>query len=256
MGTILLSNSGKQPYEQKKKIRIKSIDLSQKDLMNGSKTKKGNQEMENELHNARKELTEVLNEKNLLIQKTKEIVIREKNNWKAEKEQWIEAAKEQGFSEGLLLGKEEGFNKYQQLLDEANALTETALKDYHTTVEKSNETILDLAIHTAQRIVKEKISEDPHVFMNIVKTAIKEIKDQPVISIYLHPGNYSNVLQQKEELVQLLENEAKLSIYTRENMDENSCLIEHPFGQIDASVDTQLHQLRSALQTIAMENKS
>lgn len=253
--TISLSNFRKQLNEEKKQIRIKTIEPVQEEKESISQTINDNQTVQNELLHARNELEEILKEKHSLIQQTKEKVIQEKSNWETEKNQWIDEAKEQGFNEGFSLGKEESLSKYQQFLDEANVLSEAALKDYHTTIEKSTETILDIAIHTAKRILNEKFTENPDAFLDIVQTAIQEIKDQPVISIYLHPGNYGIVLQQKEELIRLLENEAKLSIYTRENIAENSCLIEHPFGQIDASVDTQLQQIRSALHTIAMENK-
>jgi flagellar assembly protein FliH len=39
-------------------------------------------------------------------------------------------------------------------------------------------------------------------------------------------------------------------------MTENQCLIEHPFGRIDASIDTQLEQIRNVLDQVTMEKKS
>ena len=249
--TILLSNSNEQPLEGKKQIKIKSIDLLK--VNKQDKVENENYHTHHELIEARNELKAVLEEKETLIQETKEKIEEERAQWEEEKQQWITDAKKQGYDAGITQGKEEGKMAYQQLLDEANHLTTAALKDYHATVEKSSETILELSIHTAKKIVENQIIENPNKFIEIVKAAIKEIKDQPIISIYLHPMNYQVVLQQKEELIQLLENEAKLSIYTKENIAEHSCLIEHPFGQIDASVDTQLGEIRSVLQNIVME---
>lgn len=253
--TILLSNSN-QPYVNEKVIKIKKIELSPKNQIGNSGTPDTDiKEIQKDLEQVQNELNDLLKEKESLIQETKDTINHEKNNWEIEKQQWIEEAKEQGHNEGFKVGKKESLQSYQQLLDKANSLTASALKDYHLTVEKSNETILDLAIHTARKILNQQISENPNEFLTIVHSAIKEIKDQPVITIYLHPDNYENVLQQKEELVQILENESKLSIYSKEDIAVNSCLIEHPFGQIDASIDTQLKQIRSALYTVAMENK-
>lgn len=253
--TILLSNSN-QPYVNEKVIKIRKIELSQDKRGNNLET--ANEEIEDvekELDHVKKEIENLLIEKKSLIQTTKDKINNEKINWENEKKQWIEEAKEQGHSEGFKLGKKESLQSYQQLLEKANGLTAAALKDYHVTVEKSNETILDLAIHTAKKILDQQLKENPNSFLPIVKAAIKEIKNQPIITIYLHPDNYEFVLKQKEELALILESESKLSIYSNEELAVNSCLIEHPFGQIDAGLDTQLKQIRTSLHTIALENK-
>jgi len=113
--------------------------------------------------------------------------------------------------------------------------------------------IVKLAVRSAEKVIKQQLSEHPESFLEIVKAAIHELKDHAVVSIFLHPDNYEHVLKQKDELRQLLDAETKLAIYIREDLEKNSCLIEHPYGQIDASVDTQLDQIRQALEEKAME---
>lgn len=251
--TISLSNLNEQPSTEIKQIKIRTLDCLQENKPNNAQ--KESDTVGVELEQAQKDLDTIVKEKDSLLQETKKKIEQEKQQWEKEREQWIEEAKTLGYNAGFKEGKEEGRLTYQQLLDEANTITDTALKDYHATVEKSTETILDLSIHTAEKIMNRQLTDEPNKFNDIVMAAISEIKDQPIISIYLHPTNYKAVVQQKGELVQLLENEAKLSIYTRENIAEHSCLIEHPFGQIDASIDTQLGQIRSALQTVVTEKR-
>lgn len=251
---ILLYNFYEQPVEESKQIKVKSINPINKSAHNSDL--KSDQQSCHELEQTGHDLNTMLKEKDTLIQETKEKINQEKLHWEMEKQQWIEAAEKEGYDAGFIQGKDECLQAYQQLLDETNALATAALKDYHATVEKSSGVILDLAIHTAKKILDDEFTVDPDNFLPIVKAAMKEINDQPVISIYLHTNNYPAVLQQKEELVRLLESEAKLAIYTREDIAKNSCLIEHPFGQIDASVDTQLKQICNALHTIAAENRS
>ena len=90
---------------------------------------------------------------------------------------------------------------------------------------------------------------------NVVALEIKEIKDQSVVSIYLHPANYEIVLEQKAELKKMLETDTKLSLYINDELAENSCVIKHPFGEIDASVDTQLEAIRNVLKDLTMEQE-
>lgn len=70
----------------------------------------------------------------------------------------------------------------------------------------------------------------------------------------MHPNNYKLVTQQKKELDLFVDRDIKVSVYINETLTENSCLIEHQFGQLDASIDTQLHEIRKVLQEINVEN--
>lgn len=60
-------------------------------------------------------------------------------------------------------------------------------------------------------------------------------------------------MNQKEELEQIVRNDDVISIYTDRNLQEHSCIVKHPYGQIDVSIDTQLQQLKIALEEKVME---
>jgi len=241
---------------EKKTIEIKQIDnLKQHEPADKADIFSAKEQAERELDKLKEELKQINTEKEAEISRTKEIIAEEKENWQKDKEALITEAKKEGYEAGFLQGKEESMEKYSSFIDQANTITDTAYIDYNKTIEKSEETILNLAIHTASKVMKQKIEADPASFLPIVKAAMKELKDQRIITIYLHPDNYQTVMEQKDELVHILEDDMKLSIYAKENISVNGCVIHHPFGQIDASVDTQLKQIRAALFEIAMEQK-
>jgi flagellar assembly protein FliH len=242
---------------EKKTIKIKQVDKFKRqepelkeDIISAK------QSIEIELSKAKKELEQLNKEKEDQILSIKAAIEKEKESWEEEKKKLMAQAKKEGYEAGFINGREESTKEFSSLIEQANTITASALQDYNKTIEKSEETILDLAIRTAGKVMKQKIEEDPASFLPIVKSAIKELKDQRVITIYLHPDNYQTVMEQKDELIQILEDEMKLSIYAKENLAVNGCLIHHQFGQIDASVDTQLEQIRKALFEIAMENRS
>ncbi|MBP1968102.1 flagellar assembly protein FliH [Virgibacillus natechei] len=240
---------------QSKVIELKPIEVTKKAPNQTLDLEVEDSKVKDEIQNARDELQKIEQQKKQHIADTKSEIENARQNWKNEKKQFIEAAKEEGYNAGFSQGKEEGILNYQHLIDKANSIMEEAIKDFHSTIEKSDEAILGLAIHIADTIMKQKLTEDPRSFLSIVKAAIKELKDQSVITIYLHPNNYEYVIQQKDELELILESETNLSIYVDESVKENGCVIEHPFGQIDAGTDTQLQQIRKVLYEIATENK-
>ncbi|MEN2766450.1 flagellar assembly protein FliH [Ornithinibacillus xuwenensis] len=207
------------------------------------------------LNEAKEELFKLEEQKKLLHSQTENQIQKLRDDWEQEKLELAEQAKEQGYEEGFNQGKEDSISQYQHLIEEANSITISARKDYEATVEKNEETILNLAIQVAEKIIKKKLAEDPESFLPIVKEAINDIKDQRVLSIYLSPKNYAFVLAQKSELERILDKKTELSIYVNESLEQGSCVIEHPFGKVDASVDTQLSQIQQVLHEIVMENR-
>lgn len=251
---ILLFDSNNQTTLDKRVIQIKPLDYFKQQQEKETGTPQD--ELANQkdmIASTKQELDQLKQEKEQLLQSVQQEIETEKNNWQTEKEQWIEQAKEEGFNKGIQLGKEEGYSQYQSLIEQANAIISSAQKDYYQTIEQNEETIINLAVHTAEKILQLKIEQEPEVFSNIVQTAIQNIKNQSKITIYLHPTNYQFVLNQKNELMRLLDKEATLSIYINEGLANNACVIEHPFGRIDASIDTQLEEIRQILQELAME---
>lgn len=244
--TILLSNA-----QHKKLIKLKPIEINSPKISLVEKK----EDTISELEAARAELAVIRKQQSELLTETTSKIDKARKDWEQERLQYVEQAKTEGYHAGYEIGKQESTDKYSKLLEKGNAVAEAALTDYHATIEQSEETILELAIRVAEKIICQQLTSNKAVFLPIVAEAIQEIKDQSVITIYLHPDNYQSVLNEKEELARLLDADTKLTIYTKADLAVNDCVIEHPFGQIDASIDTQLEQIRVVLQQLAMENK-
>lgn len=237
--------------EEEKVIKIKPVQTVEK--QNEDKHKQLHEQ--SKLKHMKEELKQLEQHKNKILQEAAAQIEQEKKSWKQEKAQWIEQSKQQGYQAGFEQGKQAGIAQYEQQIDKANAIVETATKDYYTTVEASDDTIIELAIHTAEKILKNTLSNQPEAFIPIVTAAISELKDQSRLAIYLHPNNYEYVVNQKEDLMQLLDGDTALSIFIDRQLSENDCLIVHPFGQIDVGIDTQLQQIAQALQEVSGEQR-
>ncbi|MFD1037988.1 flagellar assembly protein FliH [Virgibacillus byunsanensis] len=246
----IFSNNSKL---DKKVIGLKPIQFIKEEDNTETEVINQNEDIQMKVQKGYEELQQIKEQKESLLHETDAQIEEAKQKWESEKQQYIEEAKNKGYNEGFTSGKQDSLNQYKELIAKANSIVELANADYHATVEKSEETILELGIKTAEKLIKQHISQDRNSFLEIVKAAIKEIKDQSNISIYLHPDNYEYVLQQKDEICRILDTDTKVSIYINEDLEENGCLIKHPYGQIDASIDTQLIQLRQVLSEISME---
>ncbi len=243
---------------QKRVIKIKSHDFfkTEEHVDGGLPEHDELNIIQNEIRIATEQLDLLKGQQAKLIERTKNEIELEKGNWQQEKNEWIKKAEEEGYKRGYSTGEEQAFQEYRDLINQTNSIVKRANEEYHAIVAKSDESILNLAIYVAEKVLNQKIQEDSKVFLDIVKRAMKELQDQSDISIYLHPEKYTYVMEHKQELTQILENNMKLSIFVKEELDVNACIIEHAFGQIDASIDTQLNQIKQILQDVVQENSS
>ncbi|MFD1607689.1 flagellar assembly protein FliH [Oceanobacillus luteolus] len=238
----------------RREIKIKPIEQIRKS-MNETNPEDEIKKTSAELEQLKRELLQIEQQQKALLENVQSEIEAEKENWHIEKSQLIDKAREQGFQIGYQEGERSGREVYQNLITEVNDIVDLVKVDYQRTLEQTENMIIDLAIHTAEKILVGKLQDDPSSFVPIVQAALREIKNQPVVSIYLHPVNYHTVLEQKEELKRSLGKETKLSLYINDELKEHSCVIEHPFGKIDASVDTQLEEIRLALKEYVMEKE-
>ncbi|RWZ60494.1 flagellar assembly protein FliH [Halobacillus fulvus] len=190
----------------------------------------------------------------LLIDQAEQTIADEREKWEAERTLLSEQAQEQGFREGFQQGKREGQDSYQAKLDLANHLIEEAEQTKKSIIDSSTADMMEIALASAEKIIGQTLKDDPEAFINVVKTALKEVQDQIHITIYVHPEQYKTVLDQREELMMIAKPDADLAIHIRQNVPLHSCTIESPFGQLEAGVDDQLLELRQKLFELVQED--
>lgn len=211
------------------------------------------EEANDKLRHAESKLAEVKQETERMVQQAQEEVEQQKGKWEQEKQQLIEETKQAAYKDGHEQGKNDAFREYEQLIEEAKKIVETANHDYHAKVEQSEETILNLGIKIAEKVISKKLDDDPSAFMSIVHSVIHEVKELEQLALYVHPDQYPNVINQKSELEMIVDYQANLSIYPKNGLKQNQCYVESSFGRVDASVDSQLEELRAKLFSLLRE---
>lgn len=191
-----------------------------------------------------------------LIDEAQTDIEQQKSNWDQEKQNLIQQVKEEAYKDGFAEGKVEAESEYEHLIQQAQFIINRAEQDYKQRVEESEETILHLGIASASKILNTKLQEEPYQFVEIVRALIEEVKEQGQISIYVHPEQYDQVVEQKAELQMIVDQQADLSIFPKHNVNPYQCYAESSFGRVDASIDSQLQELRTKLLELLEEAKA
>lgn len=171
-----------------------------------------------------------------------------RNQWEfEEKPMYIEQAQKEGYQQGKEDGIQQGYSEMAEILAHAKEIVALSKQDYEKRIEAAEPVILELAIKAAEKIIGLKLDETTDAFLSIVKRTIKQARDHREVQLHVHPTRYAFILSQKEELDAIFPKNTDFYIYPDEDLSENSCIIESENGRIDASVDSQLHELRTKL---------
>ncbi len=162
-------------------------------------------------------------------------------------EQMFKQAEESGYNEGFQQGLEEGKRQYESIIEEAKGIVTASQADYFKRLNEAEPTIIQLALKVAEKIFTETIEENDERWLTIVKAVINEVREQEDVKLYIHPTWYELVLTHKEELQLLVPNCEHLYIYPDAYLDEHGCTVETAYGKIDASVDSQLTEIKRTL---------
>lgn len=198
------------------------------------------------LSDAEDQASRILDQANSELEKTMAEINQRRTDFEEERIQLIEEAKQAGYQDGFQKGEADANLQYQAILDQANDIAGLARQDYEEKIESSAEQIVELAFELAKR-VWNAAEETKDQFLALVKQVISEVKEYDDISIYVAPEHYEHVMEYKDELIRILQKDTHLAIYSDEKAPKGTCYVETSFGKVEASVDTQLNQLKEKL---------
>ncbi|QLI78343.1 flagellar assembly protein FliH [Bacillus pumilus] len=198
------------------------------------------------LSDAEDQASRIVEQANNELEKTMAEINQRRADFEEERMQLIEEAKQAGYQDGFQKGEADAMSQYRSILDQANDIVSLAKQDYEEKIESSAEKIVELAFELAKR-VWYSAEDTKDQFLALVKQVISEVKEYDDISIYVDPKHYDHVMEYKDELIRILQKDTHLAIYSDEKAPKGTCYVETSFGKVEASVDTQMNQLKEKL---------
>lgn len=246
LSRIIKSYQAKEQNDQKVSIKIREFPIFVSDF-------EDNQEMnETSVHErieqAHHEAENILNDAKKSAETLLLEVHQQREKWDLEeKPMLMEQAQKEGYQQGMEDGRQQGYSEMAESIAYAREIIELSKIDYANQIEAAEPVILELALKVAGKIIGLDISENQSSFLSIVKRAIKEARDYREVQLHVHPNQYPFILSQKIELEAIFPKNTDFYIYPNEDLQENSCMIESENGRIDASVDSQLIEMKNKL---------
>ncbi|KON89090.1 flagellar assembly protein FliH [Sporosarcina globispora] len=249
MSRLIKSYSSAGPKEEKKVISIRLLQTNSQhteDAMEQN-TIRTDEQLQAMLNNAREEAERIVNAARLYSEKITQQINQQHEALEQEKQEVFEEARSQGFAAGAEEGRQSGLWEYNELIRMAKEVVNSAKNDYQQHIESSERTILNLGLKVAEKILGEVLEQNSDQFLFVVKRALKEARDYTEIQLHVHPVHYDLILSHKDELIRVFPKETDLYIYPDEELSNTSCIIESANGRIEASVDSQIEEVKRKL---------
>ena len=161
---------------------------------------------------------------------------------------------EKGFAEGQVRGETAGLEQARGAIakaaEKASQIMALARQQADEEFAAAERQVVELALAVASKVLGREVAENPTVILPIVKAALEKVQDQEQITIRVHPECYELVLSARSELQAGLARANSVAVLADAALKGGDCIVETPYGTVDARIDTQLELVKAALKEL------
>ncbi|MGI6561646.1 MAG: FliH/SctL family protein [Clostridia bacterium] len=193
-----------------------------------------------------------------LIQRSKKLALSIVANARAEAQEILnearemstvifEKAREEGYQKGLALGEEKSAYLVESAESEKNKILEQAYKEKTEILNSVHTEILNLSMNVAEKILGYQLSRNEKVFQSLVLNAIKKVTWEDKIKISVSETDYERFFEGDKQERFKAEYFTDVVFEKDDSLKKGDCILHTSKGKIDASVSTQLDNIKEAL---------
>jgi flagellar assembly protein FliH len=158
-------------------------------------------------------------------------------------------AYEKGFAQGEKDGQELGLKRFEATLQSFQKILgemQTHQKEYNRIHEGE---MVRFLLALARRVLRQEFPHAEETVAETLREAIRQVEDRKKIRIRLHPKDYEFLKAHPERLPIPLqeENPEGAKLVADPALLRGGCLIETPFGDVDATLESQLDQIAAGI---------
>lgn len=164
-------------------------------------------------------------------------------NARVEAEQLKEAARIEGYSQGLEEGRQAAAAELAASKKEVQSVLgriEQYRQNLYQTLEAD---VLSLSMDVAEKIVNIEIDKNDKVFKDIVKKAITSIRHADDFSLYVNKEEYERYFQDGGQWLRDETGAKTVDVIADGNLPAGSCIIEADSEIVDAGIPIQLNKI-------------
>ena len=157
-------------------------------------------------------------------------------------------AYEKGFAQGEKDGLELGQKRFETVLDSFRQILEGMSRLHRDLYEEHEKEMVQLIFALARKILRHDLPLPEGVIKETLRAAFQYVIEPRKIAIHLNPQDHQDLLSHPDDLPWGRNEEAKgIKILPDASITRGGCFLETSFGDIDATLESQLDQILSMM---------
>ena len=147
-------------------------------------------------------------------------------------------------------------NNFKSLENKALEEVENIVKLQKNIIVKSKETIINLAVQLASKLINKQVSEDKSILENLIKSAINDLsmnsdEESLKMNIAVNPAEIDLAQQFIQNLMEINHGKLELTASGNKEINLGSCILEMPSGSVDLNFSSQMQLFKEKLLLIS-----
>jgi flagellar assembly protein FliH len=167
----------------------------------------------------------------------------------------MEAAEREAAKKGRDEGREEGYREgvaeAERLVGRLHTILDRAMEKRAEILQETEAQVVELVLLVAKKVVKVISENQKSVVVQNIAQALRKLKTKSDVIVRVNIADLQLATEHVKDFVQMAENAKKLQIVEDSTVDRGGCVIETDFGEIDARIASQLHELEEKILDVA-----
>jgi len=155
--------------------------------------------------------------------------------------------KEEGYETGRETGYAEGQVEVERLIEQLHAIIDKTIEKRNDIIDESETQVINLVVMIAKKVVKVISENQKNVVVNNVIQALRKLKSRGEVLIKVNLADVELTSEHIKDFMRMVENIRSVTVVEDSTVDKGGCIIETDFGEIDARISSQLHEIEEKI---------
>ena len=156
-------------------------------------------------------------------------------------------AYEKGYAEGHGKGYDEGKAEVARLVESLHTIITKAIEKRNEIIQEAETQIINLVLLIVKKVIKVISENQKNVVINNVVQALRKLKSRGDVVIRVNLADLELTSEHVKDFMKMVENVKSITVLEDSSVDRGGCIIETDFGQIDARISSQLHEIEERI---------
>jgi flagellar assembly protein FliH len=165
----------------------------------------------------------------------------------AEREAIEMEAYRKGLEQGQTQGQMMAVKRIEPLIQTLSHAIEEMKRMRHLIIEKHQDQILEILVLIAEKVIHRQIQLSPDIILDTVRHACSYLTETDEIRLRVHPSDFENIREIERIISTQLTGNGGIHFIEDATIDRGGIIIETDYGEIDASIRSQIEHMQEVL---------